>query len=216
MEESMLVGHFAVAFVAKHLDPKISFGTLVVASMLPDLLWPIFSMMGIEYVAGGTGENNLDIAISHSLLTVSLWGALFAGAYFLRRRYTRGMWVLFAAVLSHWFLDSVSHSHAIAPGVQTRFGFWLWNYFSATILIEGGFWLLAIALFVRATHPSKRTGVYAFWPVIVFLTFIWVTNIRTGPPPPQAVIGSLIFFLLLVGWAYWMNRVRPPTSGQLD
>jgi hypothetical protein len=213
----MLVGHFAVAFVGKRLEPNLSLGALALASMLPDILWPLFSIAGIEYAAnkvGGAGNNLFDAPMSHSLLMVAIWAALFAGAYFLWRQYryhqhdSRASWVLFVAVLSHWFLDSTSHKHALAPDAQRYFGLGLWNSILATIIVEGGFWLLGIILYVRATHANKRAGRYAFWPVVAFLTFVWITNIRRGPPPPEAVIGSLIFFLLLVAWAYWMNRVR--------
>jgi membrane-bound metal-dependent hydrolase YbcI (DUF457 family) len=208
----MLVGHFAVAFAAKRIEPKISLGTLVAAAMLPDLLWPVFTIAGIEYPIAGTGiagDNPPDLAISHSLLMVAIWAALFAGAYFLRRRYARGAYVLFVAVLSHWLLDAVAHRVALMPGAKIYFGLGLWNSLPATIVVEGGFWLLAIILYVRATRPANRAGVYAFWPVVAFLTFVWVTNVKKGPPPPEAVIGSLIFFTLLVAWAYWMNRARP-------
>ena len=34
----MFVGHFAVAFVGKRVEPKIFLGTLLLAAMLPDLL----------------------------------------------------------------------------------------------------------------------------------------------------------------------------------
>src|SRR5215831_4439353 len=37
----MLVGHFAVGLTAKRIEPAISAGTLVLASMLADLLWCI-------------------------------------------------------------------------------------------------------------------------------------------------------------------------------
>lgn len=214
----MLVGHFAVAFVGKRIEPKISLGTLVLASMLPDILWTIFSIAGIEYVASKRGIavfNPLDVAMSHSLLMVTIWAALFAGGYFGWRHYRYhqesmlASGILFLAVLSHWLLDATSHKHAFVPGVQRYFGLSLWNSIPATIIVEGSFWLLAIVLYVWATHPNKRTGVYAFWPVVAFLTFVWITNIRTGPPPPETLIGSLIFFLLLVAWAYWMNRARP-------
>lgn len=215
----MFVGHFGAAFVGKYVEPKLSLGTLVLAAMLPDLLWPVFSIAGVEYVVGKTGgaENKyiFDVSLSHSLLMVAVWGALFAGAYFLWRRYrhreraARAACVLFAAVLSHWLLDSVSHKHALAPGTHRYFGLELWNSFAATIAVEGGFWLLAVALYVRATRPRNRAGRFAFWPVVAFLTFVWVTNIRKGPPPPEAVLGSLIFFSLMVAWAYWMNRARP-------
>ena len=208
----MLVGHFAAAFIGKRIEPKLSLGTLVMASMLPDLLWPIFTTAGIEFVAaepGVKGNVIFDAPISHSLLMVAIWAALFAGAYFLRRRYTHGACVLFVIVLSHWFLDSTSHKHALAPDTHSYYGLELWNSIPATIIVEGGFWLLAIILYVRATRASNRAGVYAFWPVIAFLTFAWVSNFRKGPPPREAVIGSLIFFLLIIAWAYWMNRVRP-------
>ena len=77
------------------------------------------------------------------------------------------------------------------------------------VRVLGGFWLAAIIIYIRATRAKNWAGKYAFWTVVAFLTFVWVTNVRKGPPPPKEVIGSLIFFLLLVAWAYWMNRVRP-------
>jgi hypothetical protein len=214
----MFVGHFAAAFIGKRIEPEISLGTLVLAAMLSDILWPIFSITGIEYTSNKpvvTQNNVLDIAFSHSLLMVAIWAALFAAAYFLYQRDkhpkqdARESFVLFVVVLSHWLLDAASHRHALAPGVDKYFGLGLWNSLPATIIVEGGLWLLALILYIRATHPGKRVGVYAFWPVVVFLTYAWIGNIKSGPPPPEAVIGSLIFFLLLIAWAYWMNRVRP-------
>jgi hypothetical protein len=213
---TMLVGHFAVAFVGKRIEPKLSLGTWTLASMLPDILWPIFTMAGIEYVQGsGTAGNNLlEAPISHSLLMVLIWAALFAAGHFLWRRFRhrehslRISWLLFACVFSHWVLDSISHKHPLAPGLHRYYGLELWKSVPATIMVEGGFWLIAILLYVRTTRALKLAGVIAFWPVIAFLTFVWITNIRTGPPPPNTVPGSLIFFSLLIAWAYWMNRVR--------
>jgi hypothetical protein len=206
-EESMLVGHFAVAFIGKRVEPKLSLGTLMLAAMLPDVLWPIFTMAGIEYAAS-ISTGNYDIAMSHSLLMVAIWGALFAGGYFLIRHDKRAAWILFFAVLSHWVLDAISHKHSLAPGVTIYVGLGLWKHFLATILIEGGFWLAAIVVYVRATRAVKPMGTYGFWPVVAFLTFVWATNVRTGPPPPERIMGSLIFFLLLVVWAYWINTMR--------
>jgi hypothetical protein len=210
----MLVGHFAAAFVGKRVEPRLSLGTLLAASMLPDLLWPVFSMAGIEYVSGkprGAEGDAFDVPFSHSLLMVAAWGVTFAAVYFLRRRYTRGALILFAAVLSHWLLDAVAHKHALAPGLHKHYGLELWQSLTATIIVEGGFWLLALVLYARASRPLKRAGTYAFWPVVAFLTFVWVTNVKKGPPPPEAVAGSLIFFALVIAWAYWMNRARATT-----
>ncbi len=215
----MFVGHLAVGLVAKRIEPKLSLGTGVLAAMLVDLLWAIFLIAGIEHVhfKPGMGAGNYfdayDIAMSHSLLMGAVWAALFAAAYFLRRHYPRGAWILFAAVLSHWFLDFVSHrpDMPLAPGVHRYFGLGLWNSIPATLIVEGGFWLVAIVLYIRATRPKNRAGVYAFWSVVALLTLAWYNNIAGLPPrnPHTAPIVSLIFFSLVVAWAYWMNRLRP-------
>jgi len=214
----MLVGHFAASMVAKRIAPKISLGTAMLASMLPDFLWTIFLLAGIEHVElqAGRGAAHYfkagDIAISHSLLMDAVWAALLAAAYYARRRYPHGAWVLLAAVLSHWLLDFVSNRDMpLAPGMHWHAGLGLWESIPATLILEGGFWLLAIVLYARATHPKNRSGVYGFWIVVALLTERWHANIA-GPPPPNlrtAAIGGFIFFSLIVAWAYWMNRVRP-------
>ncbi|HVG31864.1 MAG TPA: metal-dependent hydrolase [Pyrinomonadaceae bacterium] len=215
----MHVGHFAVGLLAKRVEPKLSLGTLVLAAMLSDFLWAIFLFAGIEHVRlkPGRGAANYadayDIAFSHSLLMEVVWGALFAAAYFLRRRYPRGALVLFVAVVSHWLLDVVAHrpDMSLAPGTDSFYGLGLWTSIPATLIVEGGLWLLGIIVYVRATRPKNRWGVYAFWIVVALLTLAWYNNI-TGPPPPSvrvAGISSLIYFSLVVAWAYWMNRLRP-------
>ena len=215
----MHVGHFAVGLLAKRVEPKLSLGTLVLAAMLSDFLWAIFLFAGIEHVRfkPGRGAANYadayDIAYSHSLLMDAVWGALLAAAYFLRRRYPRGALVLFIAVVSHWLLDVLAHrpDMSLAPGTDSFFGLGLWTSIPATLIVEGGLWLLAIIFYARATRPRNRWGVYAFWIVIALLTLAWYNNI-TGPPPPSARvagISSLIYFSLVVAWAYWMNRLRP-------
>ena len=80
--------------------------------------------------------------------------------------------MLFVAVLSHWLLDFVAHppDMPLAPGMHKEFGLGLWTSLPATLIVEGGFWLLAILLYVRATHAKKRLGIYAFWIVIPLLT----------------------------------------------
>lgn len=214
----MFVGHFAVGLTAKRIEPSISLGTLVLAAMLADLLWCVFMIAGIERVQfkPGMGAANYfqasDIALSHSLLMDGLWASLLAGAYFLRRRNARGAWILFGAVVSHWPLDWIAHrpDMPLAPGTHAYFGLGLWASVPATIVIEGGFWLLAVIIYARSARPKGRLGMWAYWSVAVLLTLAWYGNIA-GPPPRDphfAPIASLILFSLAVAWAYWMNRLR--------
>ncbi|MCM2333547.1 MAG: hypothetical protein NDI82_06335 [Anaeromyxobacteraceae bacterium] len=46
----MFLGHFAVALGAKRLAPRASLGTLVAASQLIDLAWPVLVLAGVEVV----------------------------------------------------------------------------------------------------------------------------------------------------------------------
>jgi membrane-bound metal-dependent hydrolase YbcI (DUF457 family) len=217
----MFVGHFAVGLAAKRAAPAVSLGTLVLAAMLADLLWCLFLIAGIEHVqfTPAMGAANYfhatDIAMSHSLLMDGVWAALLAAAYFARRRYPRGAWVLFGAVLSHWLLDWIAHrpDMPLAPGTRTYFGLGLWASVPATLLIEGGFWLLAVIFYARTNRPKGRAGIYFYWTVVALLTLAWYGNIA-GPPPrdPHTPYVSLIFFSLAVAWAYWMNRLCPSAA----
>lgn len=214
----MLVGHFAAGLIGKRIEPKVSLGTWILAAFLADLILFPLLILGIEHIqiVPGAEVNRTigrDIVFSHSLLMDLVWGVLFAAAYFFRRRYPRGAWLLLAAVVSHWILDFISHrpDMPVAPGVQPVHGLSLWNSLPATVVVEGGFWLLALILYARATRPAKRVASFALWAGAALLTLIWYGNLHGGmdPNPVKAGIGGLFFFSLMVAWGYWINRLRP-------
>ena len=111
----MFLGHFGVAFGAKGAAPKTSLGTLILAALFIDLLWPTFLLLGIERVRiipGITAVVPLDFEFypfSHSLASVLLWSLGFGFAYRTLKHDDRGAFVLGLAVLSHWFLDAIVH-----------------------------------------------------------------------------------------------------------
>jgi hypothetical protein len=213
----MFVGHLAVGLTGKRIEPKISLGTWILAAMLADLIVFPLLIAGVERFRAWPRvmANRMvgDIPYSHSLVMDVLWASLFAGAYFVRRRYPRGAWLLFAAVLSHWVLDFVSHrpDMTLAPGTRAVFGLGLWNSIPSTLIVEGGFWILGIIIYVRGTSPNKRAGTYVFWIGVVLLTLAFFGNITSGMDsnPVRAGISGIIFFSLVVAWAYWINRLRP-------
>ena len=206
----MFVGHLGVGLLAKRAEPGISLGTWILAVMLADFVAFPLLIAGVEQFRGSGAAR---IPYSHSLLMDAVWATLFASAWYLGRRYRRGAWLLFAAVMSHWLLDLISHppDMTLAPGMSARFGLGLWNSVPATLALEGSFWLIAIVLYIRATHAARRAGFYGFWFGAALLTLSWYSNLTKGVDPNavRAGIGGLIFFSLVVAWAYWMNRARP-------
>jgi hypothetical protein len=207
----MLVGHFAVGFAAKRWEPTLSLGTLVFAALLADVITFALVAAGVEHfrVATDVARNRLigeNILYSHSLVMDVLWGALLAGAYFLWRRRARGAWILLAVVVSHWILDVVSHrpDMPLAPGIADTFGLGLWNSLPATLIVEGGAWMLAIFFCVGARRS------WTFWIGIAVLTLAWVANISAPPSTAGSGVAAglpgLIFFGCAIGWAYWINH----------
>jgi hypothetical protein len=213
----MHVGHFAAGFLGKRVAPQLSLGTMILAAMLADFLWCIFMLAGLEKVQFKTalGAANyfqpIDITLSHSLVMIVVWAAIFAGIHFLWRRNKRPALLLFCLVLSHWPMDVIAHKPDMpwAPGVSQYLGLGLWTNIPATMIVEGGLWVIAILVFLRTIRWRKRLALLVFWPVILLITLIFYNNVA-GPPPPNpqtAPVVSLVYFSLVVAWAYWVNRL---------
>jgi hypothetical protein len=218
----MLVGHFAIGLLGKRAAPAVSIGTLTLASMLADMLGFVFILTGLEHwrvVPGGRGIDSMelyDIALSHSLVMNIVWGVLFAALYRWRRRDNGGAVIVFATVASHWVLDWISHKPdmPLAPGTTQVYGLGLWTSLLWTVVIEGGLWLLALVIYLRMTRAKNRAGIYLFWAVVALLTLSWISNVMASAPPAaqsptSGSIVALVFFALMIAWAFWMNRLRP-------
>src|SRR6185369_14345188 len=83
----MGIGHLAVGFAAKRWAPRLSLGVLLLAAVLPDVLWGILLLAGVEHarIVPGIAAIPLqlyDYPISHSLVTTAGWAAVFAMAVF--------------------------------------------------------------------------------------------------------------------------------------
>jgi hypothetical protein len=218
-EQVMFVGHYGIGLAAKRFAPQTSVGTLVFAALFADMLAWVLVVAGIEHFAikpGITVTNPLDLydyPISHSLATDAVWGALLAAGYYLVRKYWRGTLLIFAAVLSHWFLDLVAHraDMPLTPGIHKYYGLGLYNSHIGMIGVEGLVWFGGIVIYLRATRSKKPLGTYVFSIGAAVLTWIWLASLRGLPPPGtivQAGISSLVFVFVTVAWAYCVDRLR--------
>lgn len=213
----MFIGHFAVSFAAKKPAPRVSLGTLFLASQFIDLLWPFFLLFGIEAARidpGNTAFTPLDFyhyPYSHSLLTVLLWSVAFGGVYYALKRNAQASLILGIVVFSHWVLDFATHRPdlPLAPGSDIYFGLGLWNHVAAAIIVEVLIFAGAVALYSRVTKASDKVGTYALWGLVAFLILIYFANVF-GPPPPDesALAYAGLLQLIFIPWMYWIDRHR--------
>jgi hypothetical protein len=213
----MFIGHYAVALGAKRVTPRVSLGTLFLATQLIDLLWPIFLLLGLEHVRIDPGNTLMtpldfyDYPITHSALGALLWAGAIGGAYLAIKRSLRSATIVALVAFSHWLLDLISHRPDLPlfPGGTARYGFGLWNSFAGSLLVEVGLFVAGIWLYARATRPKDRAGRYGFWALVALLGVIHAGNVF-GPPPPDvkmiAYAGHALWLFVL--WAYWVDRHR--------
>lgn len=218
----MFIGHFAVAFAAKKVAPKVSLGTLVLAAAFLDVVWPVLVLLGIErfrIVPGFTANNPFDFVYypwSHSLLMTIVWSLLIALGYFgLNRDRAGAVWVGIL-VASHWVLDFVSHrpDMPLYPGGAEKLGLNLWRSVPATFAVEGLMFAAGIALYVRATKSRDRIGTIAWWAMVGVLLALYIPGPWSSPPPSQNAVAILgIIALAIFGpLAYWIDRHRVSAS----
>jgi membrane-bound metal-dependent hydrolase YbcI (DUF457 family) len=151
---------------------------------------------------------------SHSLLALFVWGVLLAGLYsILQRGGRRAALVIIVVVVSHWFLDYLTHrpDMPITINEATRVGLGLWNYPYLAVPLELMLFALGTWIYVRHTRALDKIGIYGLWGLGIFLVAIYIANIA-GPPPPSvaAVAWSAQALWLLVLLGFWVDRHRVP------
>ncbi len=213
----MFIGHFGVGLGAKKAAPRVSLGTLFLAAQFLDLLWPTFLLLGWEHVTINHKSTEMaplnftDFPLSHSLLMAIVWGLVVGAIYFLIKKNRKGAVVLGLCVVSHWVLDLVVHRPDLPlyPGNSPLVGFGLWNYKVVEIIVEGLIFIIGLVFYLRQTKPKNKTGIFAFWSLIIFLALVHISNLF-GPPPssPTAIAWAAELQWLFVAWAYWADSGR--------
>ncbi|MCA9734247.1 MAG: metal-dependent hydrolase [Deferribacteres bacterium] len=213
----MFIGHFALGFAAKKWIDDVSLGWCFIASQFIDLLWPVLLLLGIESVAidpGNTKVTPLNFEhypVSHSLFGVLIWASLFALLFYIWKRNWRYSVLLGGLVMSHWFLDFLTHRPdlPLLPSLDLKVGLGLWNSFAGTVAVEGSLFIAGVYLYHKATRAMNKTGSYALWGLIVFLVCIYIMNLFGSPPPSAEPIAYVTLSMwILVAWGFWIDRNR--------
>jgi hypothetical protein len=217
----MFLGHFAVGLAGRRLTPQVSLAAWFASVQLVDLVWPVCLLLGLERVRiapGITAFTPLDFEhypITHSLVGVAVWAALFGGLWWAKHsrlpRFQlpdarRAAWLLAAGVASHWVLDVVAHRPdvPVLPG-GPFLGLGLWQSVPATLLVELAMFAAGLYVFVRSGATAIRRP--SFWLLIAMLLIAYVAT-AFGPPPPSvaAVAWTTMAMWLLIPWALWADR----------
>lgn len=216
----MFIGHFAVGFASKKWAPGTNMAVLIAAPLFLDILWLFFLLLGWEKVRADPGNTRftpLDFVWypwSHSLVMSIVWATALAGGYWAMTRYRPGVFVIWAAVVSHWVLDWVTHraDMPLYPGSQ-RFGVGLWNSIAGTMTVELTIFALGIWVYIRTTRRRDRIGRYALLAYVIFLLGVYVGD-RFGDSPsgPIDIRPAILAEFVLLFWAGWFDRHRMPVA----
>ena len=212
----MFVGHLAAAIGAKTIEPKVPLGVAVAAAFGLDLLWPVLLLAGVEVVRVSPNDTAFthlafeSYPWSHSLVMTLVWATL-AGLVTARLlKSSRVGSLVGLLVLSHWILDLVTHRPdlPLVPG-GALYGLGLWNSIPATIVVEGGLFVLAATIYLRSTRATGRPGSLGLYGLMALCTALWLSQPWAPPPPGETAValGALALFLL-PPWAAWVEAHR--------
>ena len=116
-------------------------------------------------------------------------------------------------VASHWILDLLMHRPdlPLAPGGGPTVGLGLWRSVPVTLALELGLLVAGVAIYLRATRSTGRSGSIGFWAMISLLVVAYF-DAAFGPPPPSesALAWSGLLLWLFPLWGYWVDRRRAP------
>ena len=217
----MFLGHFGVGFGAKTLQPRVSLGTLFLATQLADLVWPTLLLLGVErvrIVPHFTATNAFDFVyypFTHSLAGELVAGLLLGLAYWLLQRRGRDAVLVGLLVPSHWLLDVVVHvpDLPLYPGSSPLFGLGLWNQLALTQVVEFGLLSAGLWLYARRTRARNKVGRYGLVGLVAFLVLLHVGSLLSPPPASVGALGwSGQLFWLIVLLAYWVDHNREVTG----
>jgi hypothetical protein len=217
----MFIGHLALGFAAKRLEPRVSLALLFVAAQFADLLWPVLVAIGVEQVRidpGNTAFTPLDFVsypYSHSLLLLIVWGvALGVVCRWLVSNHRAIVVVMAGLVVSHWVLDFVTHrpDMPLYPG-GPRLGLGLWNSIPGTLAVECALYAVGVWMYVRTTEARDAIGRWAFAALAAFLVLAYLAAVGTAPPSiPALYISALAGAAVLTLWSWWVDKHRIPRS----
>lgn len=219
----MFIGHFAVGLALKRADKTLSLGLLFIAVQLPDLIYGVTLLTGLEKINIIAGTNPLTSAeyiffpYSHSLVATLLWAGLVALIFLIAPiksslPRSKTALVMATAVLSHFVLDVIVHNpdiDVLSNGAY-KIGLGLWNYPLASYTVEAILLVAGLLIYMRSTRSLVSVGKYGL-PVlcVVLLTLNAISSFGSPPASIEYFAATmLVVYLGTIVAASWLDRKR--------
>ena len=215
----MFIGHYAtgLGFYIKEKGSKASLFLLALGTQFMDVLWGLFTIIGIEGgMSGGNVKYNFfDVPWTHSLLMAIVWSVLYgiASQYYMLKKYqvsNFGIWAGFS-VFSHFILDFIVHNHDMryTPfSDKTVPSLYLWKYPYLSFLVEFiiivgcwyYYWMNSKDEFQTSQKPLIMLGFLVLVDVIGFLPSLSDTQASEVKPAMGifTMIGLILIPLIMV------------------
>lgn len=217
----MFLGHYGVAFAVKRAEPKVSLGTLFVATQLVDVLWGGFLVLGWEHVRVLPDANPLltlqfyDYPISHSLIGALAWSVAAAALYYSwptrdTTRHSQAALLVGATVASHWLLDFIVHvpDLPLLTNESTKVGLGLWRHFGLSVALELVVLAAGVAVYIGRRSRRRPVRPWRLGLVLALLLGTYAFSLWGPEPGSTTILGlSDVGFLLGMGFvAAWADH----------
>jgi len=224
----MVLGHYAVGFALKRVEPKLSLGMLLLGVNLIDIIFGILMLAGVEHarfvptMAGIYPLDLYDFPYSHSMvggIVLSLLGFLLYRYWPVRTGSSRLRPALIfgAAIFSHFLCDIISHRPdlPIFGNDSPRIGLGLYGSMAGSVAFEGALFLLGLFYYQKAISlpfSISRPGFVCFITTLLTVYFWTMVDapLSTLPYPasPEMKIAVLLFLgnLLFVAAGGWLEN----------
>jgi len=113
--------------------------------------------------------------------------------------------------VSHWVLDVPMHRADLPlwPGSSILVGWGAWRSIPLTLLLDGGTFLVGLAVYLRSSRARDGIGIWALWSLVVVLVGIYVGGTFGPPPTTERAIGmSALTLWVVIPWMFWIDRHR--------
>lgn len=198
----MYIGHFAIAYIFIRFFPSIPPLVSLIGVSFPDILWPIFILLGFEKVEINPNSplqkyiKFTSYPYSHSLMISFIISGIvgLVLAYIINP--LAGILFVIASA-SHWFLDTIVHSDLpiLGFGSDKKVGLGLWNHPRMAFAVEYIFYTLVVVLFMP-DHILPLMVLGTVGHLINANSFLGLTKTNPFKSAKQYAVLTLIAFIV--------------------